>query len=419
MQTQATTPQPPKSKATQKAYSQMGNGTVRSSFQFLAICLSLINTGNCTPRLPAINFQVKKEGRNKNRWFYTCQTNKEDGGCGFFLWGEEAQVREGKAVIGNSRSEVVGNGDGREVRNGDRRTPGKGFGSVEERERGRVRRYGGVDIGSGGGSGSKGRASDEAAKESGTLRNTSSDGSGSTDTFGEWLSPSDERRVLQETEIRYSSPPWPSTQDEEPSTPSRKAQKTTEVSTPSSKRKKSYVDHESAEGLPTPVTGGGRIRNASEYGFNDSDPFSTPSSLRTGSGSLFGIRSPSHTPQPSHMRQPDYPELPQPSHILDHENTTAASNPYDLTPEVLALLQEEGISLDANIEQKLKSLLGKHAMRVSGIAKGRDITRVALKAKDVKIAEFGVRIGQLETEREVDRRVLKGLRAEREGSGRR
>lgn len=277
---------------------------------------------------------------------------------------------------------------------------------MEERERDRVRRYGGDESGG------------RATGESGTLRNASSNGS--SDDFGEWLNPSDERRVMKETGLRYSSPPWPEIQDQ-PSTPLRKVQKTNEFSTPSSKRKQSHIEEsERAKGLPTPMTGGGRVKNASEYGYNESDPFSTPCSLRTGSGSLFGIRSPSHTPQPSHMRQPDYPDLPQASRLREEEDiSTVTANPYDLTPDILALLQEEGISLPSNTEQKLKNLVGKHAMRVSGIAKGRDITRVALKAKDVKIAELGVRIGQLETEREIDRRVLKGLRAEREGTKRR
>lgn len=59
---------------------------------------------NCTPRLPAEHFKVKKEGPNKGRWFYTCQLDA-DKRCGFFLWHEEAKPREAAAVLGNSRSE--------------------------------------------------------------------------------------------------------------------------------------------------------------------------------------------------------------------------------------------------------------------------------------------------------------------------
>ncbi|KAF1825914.1 uncharacterized protein K489DRAFT_406721 [Dissoconium aciculare CBS 342.82] len=59
---------------------------------------------DCTPRLPAEHFKVKKEGTNKGRWFYTCQLDA-DKRCGFFLWDEEAKPREAAAVLGNSRSE--------------------------------------------------------------------------------------------------------------------------------------------------------------------------------------------------------------------------------------------------------------------------------------------------------------------------
>ncbi|PSK55760.1 hypothetical protein B9Z65_4638 [Elsinoe australis] len=69
---------------------------------------------DCTPRLPAEHFRVKKEGKNHGRWFYTCQ-NSEGKRCGFFLWDEDAKVREEGAVLGGKRTEVgrdggIGNG---------------------------------------------------------------------------------------------------------------------------------------------------------------------------------------------------------------------------------------------------------------------------------------------------------------------
>ena len=47
---------------------------------------------------------MKKEGKNQGRWFYTCQ-NQEPQRCGFFLWDEDAKLREEGAVLNNSRSE--------------------------------------------------------------------------------------------------------------------------------------------------------------------------------------------------------------------------------------------------------------------------------------------------------------------------
>lgn len=58
------------------------------------------STGNCQPRLPAVQFQVKRDSPNRGRWFYTCQIDRTKGKtgepakCDFFLWAEEARLRE-------------------------------------------------------------------------------------------------------------------------------------------------------------------------------------------------------------------------------------------------------------------------------------------------------------------------------------
>ena len=59
---------------------------------------------DCDPRLPASHFRVKREGRNHGRWFYTCQ-KAENQRCSFFLWDDEANVREEGAILNNSRTE--------------------------------------------------------------------------------------------------------------------------------------------------------------------------------------------------------------------------------------------------------------------------------------------------------------------------
>ena len=77
---------------------------------------------DCDPRLPADKFQTKNGGKNHGRWcknlsgwrggmalivtclVYTCQKPKHKG-CKFFLWADEAKIREEAAVLNNSRSE--------------------------------------------------------------------------------------------------------------------------------------------------------------------------------------------------------------------------------------------------------------------------------------------------------------------------
>ncbi|KAK9433333.1 hypothetical protein V1505DRAFT_362379 [Lipomyces doorenjongii] len=46
---------------------------------------------NCNPRRQAAHREVKKDGRNKGRFFYSCATGK----CNFFLWEDDARLREG------------------------------------------------------------------------------------------------------------------------------------------------------------------------------------------------------------------------------------------------------------------------------------------------------------------------------------
>jgi hypothetical protein len=59
---------------------------------------------DCDPRLPADKFQTKNGGKNHGRWFYTCQKPQHKR-CNFFLWADDAKVREESAVLSGKRSE--------------------------------------------------------------------------------------------------------------------------------------------------------------------------------------------------------------------------------------------------------------------------------------------------------------------------
>ncbi|KAJ5042144.1 uncharacterized protein L3040_004701 [Drepanopeziza brunnea f. sp. 'multigermtubi'] len=305
---------------------------------------------NCDPRIPASNFQVKKQGPNNGRWFYTCQKQRDDGGCGFFLWKDDAVGREKRAVMGNSRSEVE-----RPVTP----TPRSANGRIPA------------------------RYSPEA-------------GSGADqEDYSDWsLSPEDERdlarRLGRDNPISYP-----------PETP-RKMIKTNDMTTPGSKRK--LDEHV----LPTPSTGG-KILGRSGPGHHDEDIFTTPTSrLKEGKwegNERFGLRSPSGTPTPTRFREG--------TAFTETQGDSQGVRPppsYDISDEMLELLKDSYI--DGDTMARLKALLSKHAMRVSGIAKGRDITRVALKAKDSKIAELQQKISSLEAQREMDRTVIRHLKSD-------
>ena len=88
-----------------------GRGRGGSSTQLKGLFADNIWHCDCQPRLPAEHFKVKKEGKNQGRWFYTCQNRSKGpggepkGGCDFFLWDEDAKLREEAAVIGNGSRE--------------------------------------------------------------------------------------------------------------------------------------------------------------------------------------------------------------------------------------------------------------------------------------------------------------------------
>lgn len=268
--------------------------------------------GNCDPRLPAVHFQVRKEGRNKGKWFYTCQEKKEDG-CGFFLWDENASVREMRAVMNNARTEPDTLNSGARD---DRRYQGLNVSWIQD----------------------LGKKDPDSARE---------------DSRGQ----ENEKQSIQEP----------------PKTP-RKAARTEAYTTPGVKRKREE------DSLLTPVT-------SSRY------------SSRSRPQEPFNRHNPPQTPTPSRSHDAET--------VTSHEDSASS---YDTTEEVMALLKNTPV--DAETTSKLQELLNRHALRVSGIVRGRDITRVALKGKDARIAELQQKIAALQAEREMDKTVIENLKKE-------
>jgi hypothetical protein len=120
---------------------------------------------------------------------------------------------------------------------------------------------------------------------------------------------------------------------------------------------------------------------------SNDDVFNTPRSSQDASGLLSPIETP--------MRGKSQGVIPPP----------ANSN---LAADALRILKRSGVSPD--VEHELAELLNKHDLRTQGIAKGRDITRLALSNKDKKIGELEARIAGLEAERETSKAVIAHLK---------
>lgn len=119
------------------------------------------------------------------------------------------------------------------------------------------------------------------------------------------------------------------------------------------------------------------------------------------------LPSPKETPTPVRFRD---------AHASLSISNSLSNHDYDLTLEVMDLLQDQ--DLDEAASTSLRSLLNQHSLKDVGIVKGRDITRLALKDKDSKIAELQQRIRDLETERTMDKAVIKQLKSDMAESGR-
>ncbi|KAK9246511.1 hypothetical protein V1506DRAFT_534894 [Lipomyces tetrasporus] len=70
----------------------MGSGD-RGSSRYAGLYQGGVWKCDCTWHPQAAYREVKKEGRNKGRFFYSCATGK----CKFFLWEDDARPREGYA----------------------------------------------------------------------------------------------------------------------------------------------------------------------------------------------------------------------------------------------------------------------------------------------------------------------------------
>lgn len=341
---------------------------------------------DCDPRLPAEHFKVKKEGKNQGRWFYTCQ-KQEPRRCGFFLWDEDAKPREEAAVLNNSRSEPAmqdGWDAGRSRQQGqERQQPGKGLFAGGRSRAARV-----VD-------------DEETESESSPPPDYATIAPASSAS----KRPAEEAELHDDDDFGWALGEQADALESNAGAASlqtpQKAQKTGVYATPATtaKRKLPWLEQQ-------PIT---PVDSKTQVG---EDYFQTPSK-----------------PPASGIANGDQPETPHAPLTISNANRTpspparhrnALSNPADsassLTAEVLACINASSVKLPPDVISNLRGIVSKHDLKAQGIVKGRDISRLAIKAKDAKIAELQARIASLEAEREVERGVQRMRRWERENT---
>lgn len=363
---------------------------------------------NCTPRLPAEHFKVKKEGNNKGRWFYTCQ-HPQPKRCDFFLWDEDAKPREEAAVLSGKRTEPCGSNEtgGTGAQEGWSAGRGENQGQLRPTQEG-------MGMFKGVGRQSETRDPDEtdsdrtasppppysspaiASAHAGTKRNarTALMDDEDEDAFAWPLSGQEERDLVRAADAATPKPETP-----------HKVQKTGVYATPGTTGRRKLPWEMPAQPA-TPASESTTTNPVSGY-------FQTPSKRPTAVSPITEedhLQTPTAAPAPATARTPSPPSR--------HRN--ALSNPADsassLTSEALSSLSS--VRLPPDILSDLRSVLSKHDLKTQGITRGRDISRLALKAKEAKIAELQMKIESLQADMELDRGVMRQLRWQAE-NGRR
>lgn len=209
------------------------------------------------------------------------------------------------------------------------------------------------------------------------------------DEFGWPITALDENRLQREADsaaARLESP--------------RKAARTDSYTTPS-RRRLPWLENNAPNGLPTPNT----THTAMNPFTTDASASSRNSHMRSSSSRrqdeediLNGYTLPAlnSTPTPSRFRE---------ANVVDTDDAS-------LAVEILDILREENVNLNEGAKDSLKSVLAQYSLRTQGILKGREISRLAIKAKDAKITELQHRAATLEAELEAEKAIVEHLRWE-------
>lgn len=356
-------------------------GRLKGLFDRIWLC-------DCTPRLPAERFCVKKESPNQGRYFYTCQQTDQ---CGFFLWAEEAQVREASCVLNHA-------GNDTRPRGGDEAQEGWSAGRPL-----RTVRFASPTL-----------SPTPAARTAGVKRSSHDAGfveNGNDDDYDDesWTLTSKEEEELARVadESIFQTPQKPRTSMGVYATPSsehrsgkpqrspRRLPWLADPATPIS-LKKSIRDY-----FATSPSKHKAVAAAAAAAEEEEEEIPPPTHLAPTSAAAAAEETTTTTPPTPHHHQkqqqqlPEIPEPPSsPSPPTRFKDSLATSTENSLTQDVFGELHS--IPLPPSTREKLRAILTQHDLRTQGVKMGRDISRAALKAKEARIVELEERIRMLE-----------------------
>ncbi|PNP54391.1 hypothetical protein THARTR1_05598 [Trichoderma harzianum] len=356
---------------------------------------------NCDPRAKAVPRAVTSDTPNLGKWFWACPLRGPDG-CGFFLWFDEAKLREislfgdrsgatpsklpsftqtrltdiGFEILGNRRQSDPGNflagemgGEGE-----DAKPPQRVSSSQPEAET----------------ASDKGKGKGKAAVDTGSASyepltpGPSTGAKRKYDVFAEDdfddLGSDEERQLADMTdksvekfirEQAYDDPKAADGEDDVVASSSRPVARTLFPQAQSSKRSKSVSFEEPEPFPPTPT--------------KSKDAQSSPTNTQ-------------QTTPPSSMDAPP-PTVPSSAMTATQLNDDdEREDSDDVAAQIMDLLQTQ--SVKPSVLESVRNILATSTRRTRGIAMGRDSARAALNEKKIKIGRMQERIAVLENEKQ-------------------
>ncbi|BCS06531.1 hypothetical protein ALUC_10912S [Aspergillus luchuensis] len=331
---------------------------------------------NCPERPPAVKFQTKNHGVNHGRWFYVCQKPQEKR-CRFFLWANDAEVREKHAVLTNSRTEPAADSFSSTTTTATISTPETPSKKPRLSEAGlltpqtdRTVRFGGMDLDNSGARGKGGRLSATMPPQSAKARMMAED----FDEF-EWEDSDDavvesilSSQGQRQQQAAAAAAPMRQPNLGPPKTPSRDA---VGASAPGKRKFDNISDMDAQDGSKTEAltpTSLARSFTDRAVSFSSSVP---PSSLEVS-------------------------KTPTPVRFGTSPATGGEKASSELAAQAVEILDRNKVVMSEKAKGELMDLLQKHDLKVKGIVRGRDISRIALKKKDDQIKALNERVAMLE-----------------------
>ncbi|KEY78553.1 hypothetical protein BA78_0702 [Aspergillus fumigatus] len=266
--------------------------------------------------------------------------------CNFFLWQSDADAREKLTVLSNSRTEPFS------ANNTPTKPSVQGSGLLTPQTDTKVQDVRGMSVNR-----------TPTPSKSGKARMMMED----TDEFS-W----DDSTDAEELTKLLEPPPQPDFGQEGP----RKAPRTESFMSPG-KRKLSDIENDGRQSTAT----------------------FTPTSI-------FSSRTQTRLPPAS----AEVSMTPTPGRYRNVLSTDARDDFSELGLQALKILESHKVVVPKQAQDELLALLNKHDLKMKGIMRGRDISRIALKKHEETIMKLNERITSLESQREMDRAIIDGLR---------